>query len=35
MAEITLDRLAHSYAADPAGPEDFALQELNHVWRDG
>jgi glycerol transport system ATP-binding protein len=35
MARITLDALAHSYLPDPKGPEDYALQELNHVWADG
>ncbi|WP_022706213.1 ABC transporter ATP-binding protein [Paracoccus zeaxanthinifaciens] len=35
MAQITLDNLAHSYLADPKGPDDFALKELNHVWEDG
>jgi glycerol transport system ATP-binding protein len=35
LARITLDRLAHSYRADPAGPQDFALKEINHVWSQG
>ncbi|MEM1432031.1 MAG: ABC transporter ATP-binding protein [Pseudomonadota bacterium] len=35
MARITLDGLAHSYLAQPKGPEDYALKELNHVWADG
>ncbi|MBK5927800.1 ABC transporter ATP-binding protein [Rhodobaculum claviforme] len=35
MAGITLDNLAHSYVAQPRGPEDYALQELNHEWEDG
>ncbi len=35
MAEITLEKLAHSYLSDPKSPDDFALQEMNHVWRDG
>lgn len=35
MAEITLSSLAHSYRPDPKGPEDFALQEMDHVWQDG
>ncbi len=35
MATITLDHLAHSYAADPRRPEDFALKEIDHVWRQG
>ena len=35
MAKITLDNLAHSYLAQPSGPEDYALKELNHDWADG
>jgi glycerol transport system ATP-binding protein len=35
MARITLENLAHSYLTYPRGPEDFALQELNHDWADG
>ncbi|WP_425092209.1 ABC transporter ATP-binding protein [Tropicimonas sp. S265A] len=35
MAKITLDNLAHSYLPNPAGEDDFALKELNHVWSDG
>ncbi|MBK5934454.1 carbohydrate ABC transporter ATP-binding protein (CUT1 family) [Rhodovulum imhoffii] len=35
MAKITLDNLAHSYLSDPAGEDDYALKELNHVWADG
>ncbi|MBJ3764290.1 ABC transporter ATP-binding protein [Maribius pontilimi] len=35
MAKITLQSLAHTYVQDPKGPEDFALQELNHDWNDG
>ncbi|MGR3541161.1 MAG: ABC transporter ATP-binding protein [Hasllibacter sp.] len=35
MAKITLDNLAHSYSAAPAGPDDYALKELNHDWNDG
>ena len=35
MAKITLDNLAHSYLPRPAGEDDFALKELNHVWGDG
>ena len=35
MAQITLDNLAHSYSPHPAGPDDYALKELNHVWEDG
>ena len=35
MAKITLDRLRHSYMANPKGPEDYALKELNLDWQDG
>ncbi|SFR15793.1 ABC transporter ATP-binding protein [Poseidonocella sedimentorum] len=35
MAKITLDNLAHSYLANPASEDDFALKELNHDWDDG
>ncbi|KAF0674665.1 ABC transporter ATP-binding protein [Profundibacterium mesophilum] len=35
MAKITLDNLAHSYLANPAGEDDYALKELNHDWVDG
>ncbi|MGE0845561.1 MAG: ABC transporter ATP-binding protein [Flavobacteriaceae bacterium] len=35
MARITLDRLRHSYLADPKGPQDYALKELNIDWEDG
>lgn len=35
MARITLDKLAHSYRPDPRGPQDYALKEIDHVWRQG
>jgi glycerol transport system ATP-binding protein len=35
MARITLDHLAHSYRPHPRGPQDYALKEINHVWRQG
>ena len=35
MASITLENLAHSYLSRPRGPEDYALQALNHQWEDG
>ena len=35
MAQITLKNLAHSYLPNPAGEQDFALKEMDHVWRDG
>ena len=35
MARITLDKLAHSYYPKPRSEADFALKEIDHVWRDG
>lgn len=35
MAKITLDNLAHSYHANPASEDDFALKELNYEWANG
>ncbi|MCC5979098.1 MAG: ABC transporter ATP-binding protein [Salinarimonas sp.] len=35
MATITLENLAHSYLAQPAGEADYALKQLDHVWSDG
>ena len=35
MAAITLDDLAHSYLRSPSRDEDWALKELDLVWRDG
>ena len=35
MARIILDHLAHSYSADPRGPSDYALKEIDHVWEQG
>ncbi|MEM7687655.1 MAG: ABC transporter ATP-binding protein [Pseudomonadota bacterium] len=35
MASITLEGLAHSYHPNPAGPDDFALKEMNLQWEDG
>ncbi|MFZ9685887.1 MAG: ABC transporter ATP-binding protein [Gemmobacter sp.] len=35
MARITLGDLAHSYLANPAGEDDFALKPTTHVWEDG
>ncbi|GHE22839.1 ABC transporter ATP-binding protein [Halomonas urumqiensis] len=35
MAQITLKSLAHSYSPNPAGPEDYAIREMNHVWHQG
>jgi len=35
MARILLDNLAHSYKANPAGPQDYALKASTHIWDDG
>ena len=35
MAEITLKDVRHSYAADPAGDEDWALKQISIDWSDG
>jgi glycerol transport system ATP-binding protein len=35
MAVITLEKLAHSYLAEPRGPSDYALKPLDITWRDG
>jgi len=35
MARITIDRLRHSYMAEPKKPEDWALKELSLEWEDG
>jgi ABC-type branched-subunit amino acid transport system ATPase component len=35
MAQITLDRLAHSYDPHPKSSADFALKEIDHEWSDG
>ena len=35
MAEIHLKDMAHSYIANPQGPEDYALKGLDHIWEDG
>ncbi len=35
MANIILHNLRHSYVANPAGPADWALKELNVDWSDG
>lgn len=35
MAQITLKTLAHSYSPNPAGPEDYAIREMSHVWHQG
>ena len=35
MAQLTLDKIAHSYLASPRSEADFALKEIDHVWQDG
>ncbi|MFK8080023.1 MAG: ABC transporter ATP-binding protein [Granulosicoccus sp.] len=35
MAQITLDKLAHSYMANPKSDADFALKQIDYVWEDG
>jgi glycerol transport system ATP-binding protein len=35
MAQITLDKIAHSYFAKPKTDADFALKEIDYVWEDG
>jgi glycerol transport system ATP-binding protein len=35
MAEIQLRSLAHSYSSTPDGPEDYAIQHLDHIWEKG
>ena len=35
MARIELQNLAHSYTAKPAGPKDYALKPMDHVWQQG
>jgi glycerol transport system ATP-binding protein len=35
VAQITLDKLAHSYYPHPKTDDDFALKEIDHVWSDG
>ena len=35
MAEIVLDKIAHSYERRPNAPGDYAVRPLDHVWEDG
>ncbi|MEX3007804.1 ABC transporter ATP-binding protein [Hoeflea sp. TYP-13] len=35
MAKITLSKLRHSYFPEPAGPQDYALKEIDLDWDDG
>jgi glycerol transport system ATP-binding protein len=35
MAEIRIEKLRHSYMANPKSDEDFALKQLSLTWQDG
>src|SRR5262245_45474012 len=35
MAAIRLENLRHSYMAEPAGPQDWALKTITLDWSDG
>ena len=35
MAKISLQNLKHSYMAEPTGPDDYALKQIDAVWDDG
>ncbi|MBU4129634.1 MAG: ABC transporter ATP-binding protein [Proteobacteria bacterium] len=35
MAKITLDKVAHSYGANPSTPSDYALRLIDNIWQDG
>lgn len=35
MAQITLDKVAHSYMAHPQDESDYALRLIDNVWDDG
>ncbi|NEX47722.1 ABC transporter ATP-binding protein [Pseudotabrizicola algicola] len=35
MAQITLKNLAHSYYPNATKESDFALKQMDHVWKDG
>jgi len=35
MAEIRIDKLRHSYMANPKSDDDFALKRLSLTWQDG
>ncbi len=35
MAKITLQDLRHSYMPNPAGPQDYALKQIDLDWTDG
>ncbi|MDJ0831134.1 MAG: ABC transporter ATP-binding protein [Desulfobacterales bacterium] len=35
MAQITLDKIAHSYLANPKDESDYALKHIHYQWEDG
>ena len=35
MARITLDKVAHSYIANPEDETDYALRLIDNIWDDG
>ncbi len=35
MAKIEMQEIAHSYMAQPKGPDDYALKRIHHDWDDG
>ena len=35
MAQITLDKVAHSYLPNPRGESDYALRMIDNIWDDG
>ena len=35
MTTLRLEKLAHSYKANPVGPQDYALKEINQIWQTG
>jgi glycerol transport system ATP-binding protein len=35
VARIDLDHIRHSYLANPAAPQDYALKEVHHTFEDG
>lgn len=35
MAQITFDKVAHSYLPNPKDQDDFALKRIHNIWEDG
>jgi glycerol transport system ATP-binding protein len=35
MARITLEHIRHAYGLRPSRPNDYALKEVHHEWKDG